>query len=94
MIKLQFKALLSYSYAFLKQSSSTEFVMLRLRPKAISASNVKATLLGKVIRPLKLLFSVSKKHWELSCMQLKTSCTLQVKTFQVPGSLQIFGKSV
>lgn len=94
MIKLQFKALLSYSYAFLKQSSSTEFVMLRLRPKAISASNVKATHLGKVIRPLKLLFSVSKKHWELSCMQLKTSCTLQVKTFQVPGSLQIFGKSV
>lgn len=61
--------------------------MLRLRPKAISASNVKATLLPtKVIRPLKLLVFVSEKHWELFCMQLKTSCTLQVKTFQVPGS--------
>lgn len=36
--------------------------MLRLRPKAISASNVKATLLHTtVIRPLKLIFFVSKK---------------------------------
>lgn len=68
--------------------------MLRLRHKAISASNVKSALLLKVKRPLKLFFLfVSKKHWELSCMQLKTSCTLQEKTFQVPSSLQIFGKS-
>lgn len=50
--------------------------MLRLRHKAL---NTKDNLLPtKVVRPLKLFFSVSKNHWELSCVQLKTSCTLQV----------------
>lgn len=44
-----------------KNNLLVQFVMLRLRPKAISASNVKATLLGKVIRPLKLLFFCFKK---------------------------------
>lgn len=77
-----------------RKFSSTDFVMLRLRPRAISAWNVKTTLLPKVKRPLKLFLFCFKKGLGTLSMQLKTSCTLQLKTFQVPGSLQIFGKSL
>lgn len=58
--------------------------MLRLRPKATSASKVKATLLPtEVMRPLKLflLFQKSISFGELFCVQLKTSCAPQGKTF-------------